>query len=249
MGRTKETSNYHKTYVNRKDLDKWKHHLSECTISRGCHYTKQNDSWDCGPNSSARALDMWMKNDIDFRDYGHFKSYCPKLYNSIMDTCTGFWDRIFVAVGFGIANSINNNCTDVGPTPKALAKYITKCLGGKGRGIYSGNYFFDSTLNEIKADLDANDPVIALLSFSPTSMHYVNVVAVSDNDDVAILDTNNSLYYYSKNDFEDLMDCCSYIPHNIFLNNYNLIRFEPSPGDHLVTRIIKISGEMAYWGE
>lgn len=85
--------------------------------------------------------------------------------------------------------------------------------------------------------------------FCPTSMRYVNVVAVSDNDDVTILDTNNSLYYYSKDDFEDLMDCRSYIPHNIFLNNYNLIRFEPSPEDHLVTRIVKICKEMSYWGE
>ena len=90
---------------------------------------------------------------------------------------------------------------------------------------FDGSSYFTSVLDKIKKDLDNYDPVIALLAFSPTSMHYVNIVAVSENDEIAILDTNNSLYYYSKDDFEDLMDCSSYIPHNFFLYNYNLIRF------------------------
>ena len=90
---------------------------------------------------------------------------------------------------------------------------------------FDGSSYFSSALDKIKKNLDNYDPVIALLAFSPTSMHYVNVVAVSENDEIAILDTDNSLYYYSKDDFEDLMDCSSYIPHNIFLYNYNLIRF------------------------
>ena len=124
----------------------------------------------------------------------------------------------------GLMGETNRVVKSVGPTPGSLANYITKRIQGEGKAIHSQNKYFSDTLNKIKNDLDSNDPVIALIAWSPMRMHYVNVVAVSDEDDIAILDTNNKFYYYTRSDYEELLDRRSYIPHNFCLDNYNLIR-------------------------
>ena len=80
--------------------------------------------------------------------------------------------------------------------------------------------YFSNTLNVIKCDLKHNDPVIALLSWD--SIHYINVVGVSAQNDGAVLDTDNSLGYYRMNDFEYQMDVISY---SFISDNYVLIRF------------------------
>lgn len=224
MGKSK--SSHNRYYISAESLQRWKYHLPLYTIERGTRYQRQRDSWDCGPNSSARALDMWSKISLNFRNYDGFKNNCPKSFGKPQSPSGRVMSNFLGFFTFGLTKVIEEFIPDVGPSPGELSDYITECLCGEGRGIHSGSTYFDTALDEIKRDLDNNDPVIALLATDPTSMHYINVVAVSEDDDVAILDTTNELYYYSRYAFDDLLDCSSYIPHNFVLSDYNLIRFE-----------------------
>lgn len=53
-------------------------------------------------------------------------------------------------------------------------------------------------------------------------MHYLNVVGVSETGSVAVLDTNQQLYWYTQNEFKDLLDISRYpMPSG----TYVLIRF------------------------
>lgn len=231
MGRVKDYNSYYRTSISIQSLLKWRYHLPESTLISGTNYQKQNDSWDCGPNSAGRALQMWSKIKMDFNDYNKFKSNCPKLIG--MPQTTGGKVKLgffhFLTLGLStIVTSICEAACPVGPAPGDLAKYITNSIKQEGKGIHSHNELFDSALNKIKDDIKNGDPVIVLIAWAPTRMHYINVVGVSDQDDVAVIDTDNELYYYSRSDFEDLMDCSSYTPHKCCLANYNLIRFEKS---------------------
>lgn len=124
----------------------------------------------------------------------------------------------------GFADVVMSLIPDDGPDPGELAWFITSKLSGTGcRACYSTSPWFDDILEWIRTDLEIGDPVIALIAWGPFKMHYINVVAVSD-ENVAYMDTDNEVKYYSIGDFEDLMDCSSYSPHG--LDTYNLIRFE-----------------------
>ena len=100
---------------------------------------------------------------------------------------------------------------------------MTDLLEGTGlKGFRYGYGWFRTALADIKSDLEANDPVIALVAWSLTKMHYLNVVGVSADDDVAVLDTDNTLGYFSMSDFKYRMDVS-----NIYVvsDNYVIIRF------------------------
>ncbi|OHT04574.1 hypothetical protein TRFO_27894 [Tritrichomonas foetus] len=226
MGRTKNRSNYKRYDINIDELQQWPYHLSKSTLQIGQHYPEQDDTWDCGPNSSGRALQMWYKNPKDFIDYSWFKNHCPKTLGS-PQTPAGKTKQVICGIlSFYLSVIVTKSLPDVGPSPRELADYISDNIKGIGRGIFSGKQSFSTILKEIKDDLNAGDPVIALIAWDPFSMHYVNVVGISDENDIAILDTDNALYYYEESSFADLLDCSSYIPHNFYLSNYNLIRFE-----------------------
>ena len=99
-----------------------------------------------------------------------------------------------------------NKC--VGPTPDMLAKYISKNID---KTASRNNYYeYDKALNAIKSDLNRGEPVIVLISTGPLSMHYINVVGVSSDDEVAILDTDKLLYWYTKEEFKEIMDMTRY---------------------------------------
>lgn len=232
MGRTKDSKTRYYIH-NAKNLSTWDYHLSESSISRGIRYPAQESLWDCGPNSAGRALNMWSKISLSFSDYSHFKNHCPKTFG-LPQTTSGYVTLgILHFLTFGISSIVatlidkteSDEQISVGPTPGSLVEYINDNIEGEGKAYFSQNDYFSDVMHKIKNDLYENDPVIALIAYGPTEMHYVNVVAV-DGDDIAILDTTDDLYYYKKNDFEDLLDCSSYLPHNFCLSKYNLIRFE-----------------------
>lgn len=156
------------------------------------------------------------EGSADFNDYDKFKSSCPKTTGG--QTATA----IMNGAGAIVADKIGS----VGPQPDELANFVSKSLNGFGKCEESGKKFFENAMDEIKNDLKNDNPVIALIAWGPLHMHYVNIVAVSEKDDVAVLDTNNSLYYYNIYEFEDLCDCSSYTPHKMVLSNFNIIRFK-----------------------
>ena len=57
-------------------------------------------------------------------------------------------------------------------------------------------------------------------------MHYINIVAVNENDDVAYIDTDNSLEYYTREEFKYLFDCSNFESYSSSIGVYNIIRFE-----------------------
>ena len=171
---------------------------------------------------------MWEKNPRDFSEYSSFRDRCPKTFGMPNTTGGQIGLGLLHLCTFGLAGLVTAAMPDVGPTPSDLARYIRERLSGTGcRACYQTSSSFDVILDWIRTDLAMADPVIALISWGPYTMHYVNVVAVSD-EKVAYLDTDNEVKYYSIGDFEDLMDCSSYFPHGLALSTYNLIRFEKS---------------------
>ena len=196
----------------------WKHHLPKSYLETGTSYQTQNLSWECGPNSSGRALQMWAKNTKDFSNYSSFRSQCPKTLGMPQTTTGLVWSGILPIFTLGISK--------VGPTPTALADYISEKLGSDGNAYHRKYSSFDSVLDDIKYDIDIGDPVIALISRSSVEMHYINIVAVNNNDDVAYIDTDNSLGYYTREEFKYLLNCSNYGSYSWSIGVYNIIRFE-----------------------
>ena len=168
---------------------------------------------------------MWEKNPKDFSNYDPFRESCPKTFGPPNTTAGKVWNVVAGVLTLGISALITGNIENVGPTPGSLAAYITKNIAGIGRAVKYRSSHFDKALEVIKNDLSNSDPIIALIAWGPFHMHYVNVVAVS-NDEIAYLDTDNRLKSYSIPDFQALMDCSSYIIHSVALAPYNLIRFQ-----------------------
>ena len=205
---------------------RWRHHLPKSYLERGMSYEKQPGSWDCGPNSSARALYMWAKNTRDFSDYDDFRSRCPKTLGTPNTQSGIVWGAIGHFLTLGLSTIITAKLPDVGPTPSALADYVSEKLGIDGNAYHYEYDTIDAVLNAIKNDIDIGDPVIALLSRSSIDMHYINIVAVSDQDDVAYIDTDNSLEYYTRDEFRYLLNCSNYDYYSCSLGVYNIIRFQ-----------------------
>ena len=171
---------------------------------------------------------MWEKNPKDFSDYDSFRVSCPKTFGSPNTKSGKVWNVVAGVLTLGVSALITKKIEDVGPAPGPLAHYITKNIAGIGQAVKYCSSQFDEALDVIKNDLENGDPVIALIAWGPFHMHYVNVVAVSEDDRIAYLDTDNHLKSYSISDFHELMDCSSYIPHSVALAPYNLIRFQKS---------------------
>lgn len=227
MGWYKDGSKYTRyTGITIEGLQGWDYHLSLKSLKKGINYPKQYLKWDCGPNSAGRALHMWEKNPIDFSDYSDFVRYCSETTGTPNSrNCRADSDVIDV-LALGIKIIFELARVD-GPTPSMLAGCIAKKLPEGFSAVFEGNSDWSATLEKIKSDLRDNNPVIALIAWEPDKMHYVNVVAVSAQNDIAIIDTDSALYYYSEGELRYLMDCSSYIPHKFCLSNYNLIRFLP----------------------
>ena len=108
--------------------------------------------------------------------------------------------------------------SDVGPRPADLAAYITDFLPGTKGASYHSFHDFGACARAIRDDLRRGEPVIVFWAFGAALAHYVTVVGVSvdSNDDpqeFVIMDTNNCLYRYSRQEMEYLMrqDFASYV--------------------------------------
>lgn len=223
MERDKTENNYARHYITADELMWWPHHLPRECIERGMSCVKQADgSWTSGPNSGVRALYMWGKGDNTVSYYNSFVNDCPKSFGSPHTTASKTWNDILGILTLGISSAIVNNIRDIGPNPSELGNYLSEWLGSDGNAGRFGYSGFSNALDAIKNDLDNGNPVITLLARSWDSMHYINVVGVSQNNDIAVLDTDNTLYYYTENDFEDQMDVRSY---PFLSDNYVLIHF------------------------
>lgn len=77
-------------------------------------------------------------------------------------------------------------------------------------------------MSSIKKCLYNKEPVIALIGWKWDNLHYVNIIGISNQGDVAILDINNTIFYYTKNAFYDLFYLSSY---SLVKYAYNLICF------------------------
>ena len=123
--------------------------------------------------------------------------------------------------------------SDVGPAPKALAKYVTGYLPGTKRARYCAYDDFWECAKVIRDDLRRGDPVIVFWSLAATSAHYVNVVGVSvDNNDLPeefiIMDTDNRLYQLGYQDMRFLMkrEFAYYaLTAATTWDNYHMVRF------------------------
>lgn len=157
----------------------------------------QNKDWSCGPNSAARALRML---GCEITDYNKFRDECPH-----------YWL-------FGT----------IGPTPNKLAQYISRVSTP-----HVGAQFKYLNLNQktefwqiITGSINQSKPVLILLERSFANLHYVNLIAFNERESrVAILDTNNSIYWINYENLCFWMNCHGHLLTAFALGDLNLITF------------------------
>ncbi|KAL9652958.1 hypothetical protein ABK040_015473 [Willaertia magna] len=185
MGVTKNRSN--EPSISYSQFCSYTHKLNPSGINAALQLRRQGETWSCGPNSAARALTII--NSMSLSNVSSFIENCPKsfgnptlaLYASGV-LAGALFGPIGALVGLGAGLALDTVSTKfpVGPTPTTLASYS----GGK---CYHSDSF-DGKF--IENSIDSGKPIVVLLMFRPTSLHYVNVIAY-DNDDYVILDDNS----------------------------------------------------------
>jgi hypothetical protein len=175
----------------------WKH-LPLDRIHQALQLPPQAESWSCGPNSGYRALILNGDKSADQgdRELRSFINNCPKSLGK-PQTKTG---KILNVVTGGIASGIGLLKGDVGPTPSSLANYINKNSNSKVQR-YIGKDWSDFW-TQLCLDIDRAEPAIILVEYGIISLHYINLIGYNpNNENVAILDTNNAIEFWSKSQF------------------------------------------------
>ena len=209
-----------KKLENLEKKEEWKNRLEKGKLEMGIEYNKQNEGWDCGPNSVGRALKM-LGMELE---YENLKKNCPKTFgknSNLIDK-----KNLFSGI-----NMLFEKLPNVGPLPHKLANYMNTQIELQVgsiedvtitcKSITNKDYkiIFKTISENIKMDL----PVVALIGWGINRLHYITLVGISEKDEVLFLETNGALHFYSQKDFESLLDCSSYcyVP-----AKYNLILFE-----------------------
>ncbi|CEH14827.1 hypothetical protein CBOM_02645 [Ceraceosorus bombacis] len=118
----------------------------------------------------------------------------------------------------------------IGPRPKHLASHINKKFPGAqaqaGDNDHSSQKNWVQFVSFVNSELQCQRPVLLLLAYSNTLMHYVTIVASRGGEEVVVLDTNSQTYAYAWEDLHHMADKKgTHLAHLRILSNYNWISF------------------------
>jgi hypothetical protein len=166
-----------------------------------------NESWGCGPNSSARAAILLGSSILH---WGDFVDNCPRT--------------------FGLPAGIPEPWPKVGPAPESLAEYLGHC--GEFQNYWprsTGESNWSDMLCHFRYQVGVQHrPMIVLLSMTMASQHYVCLVGIDESRERAVLlNTSGILYETTLDDLRYRMEASETWGHAARqFDTYNAVRFD-----------------------
>lgn len=188
--------------------------------------TGEDASWSCGPNSALRASMMLGR---PAPDVNRFIGQSPR-YNS--------FGHLANLMGRGTTGLVpfllSPLCWvplpgSIGPVPEGLRDYLKKWDNfGGGIGVRAARVdHWHEMVGHIRHSMNIRRPVIALLVWGQTSMHYVCVVGIHEGRGrAAILNTDGIIYDMPLEELHHQMDAGGTVPFKLDLfKGYNAVDF------------------------
>lgn len=216
---------------------------------------EQDDDWSCDPNSGYRSLIL-----LGEKRYTHesFIASCPQriskeetVENGIATIAVGTGLTIMggflapftfglslipgiatLATGKTLAITGSAISSDVGPTPRMLASFLTSAME-QHEAFFSGYREQGDYEKSIAADIKKGYPRIVLIVSGTFNMHYVNIIGAKIDssgylNEVAILDTNGEIIVMTNISLRYWLDTEGYA--GLLLDaRYNTVEFFMNP--------------------